>query len=213
MEEGNQAMALAWLQRHQITPKSQRCVCGAEMQTRLRRGRQAPSFRCPRRQCRKEVSQRGNYFKLYKDLPQILRIVYMLMHDYPIRLIRHELGVRRGQAIDEQVECLGQLAALYLNDLFVRSKRTWGLGSMEIQIDEVAFGQSKKIRGHRGRRIRKNGIQWFMSVVHYDTATRKVKGYFLEKIPTNQRTGPRPTRIPRERTGGSRPWPQRSPRQ
>lgn len=123
---------------------------------------------------------------MYNDIAQIVVIIYMLMMDYPVWLIRHEIKVQRGQAIDEQVETLGRLASMWLNDVFVRAKGTWGTDGNEMQIDEVAFGQSKKIRGHRGRRIRKGGIQWFMSMVHVKEG--RVCGYFLEKIPTNRRT-------------------------
>ena len=81
---------------------------------------------------------------------------------------------------------------MWLNDKFMRECDTWGIERdgvhYEIQVDEVAFGQSKKIRGHRGRRVRKRGIQWYMSMVLVNTDTGKVESFFLEKIPGNRRT-------------------------
>ena len=113
-------------------------------------------FRCTK--CTTETGAHGNYFKHYKDLPQVMATIYMLMNDYPVSLIKHELGSRAGKIVADQVYSLGKVATKILKDKFRAQSGTWGSEpSSEIQIDEAAVSARKY---QRGKRVRIGGTRY-----------------------------------------------------
>ena len=140
-------------------------------------------FRCSI--CHGNQSAMGLYYKYYQDYERAMHMTYMLMYDYPIFIVRHELGLRRGENINKELEFLGDVATEALTDHFTSQRRTW----KRMQVDEVCFGKKKDGRGNHGRTDSegKGALEWYMSVTENDE-TGRTTDFFMEPCPNNRRT-------------------------
>ena len=177
---------LSFFQKHDLIPASRACnKCKREcvFKEGNKKRPKWKHWKCTK--CNNEFGAQGRFFEHYDKLLIVVAIIYMLMHDYPIRLIKHELNVKgRGKNVHDMIYNLGKVASKFLKDKFRRECGTWGANPDEhVQIDEAAVGNRKYQRGVRNRR---GGVLWFMSMVLVRGG--KVVSYFFEEIPTGKRT-------------------------
>ena len=108
---GTRFQRIEYLQCHHLAPCSAKCVnkncSGYGEQEAYFREKPATVnqqqagidpgfvFRCSL--CTGDQSAMGLYYKHYQDTERAMHTTYMLMCDYPIFIVRHELGLRAGQ--------------------------------------------------------------------------------------------------------------------
>ena len=194
---GTRLQRIEYLQCHHLAPCSAKCVnrnCSGygeqeasfcEMTATVEQQRAAiePGFEFRCSICRGRQSAMGLYYKHYQDYGRAMHITYMLMHDYPIFIVRHELGLRRAENINKELEFLGDVATQALTDHFNSQRRTW----QRLQADEVCFGKKKDGRGNHGRTDSdgKSALEWYMSMTENDENGRTTD-FFLEPCPGNR---------------------------
>ena len=89
--------AVKWAIHHKLVKLKLNCrVCDQEnvfkVAERLRDGVPEVVLRCSSTSCKGAQSAQGFYFKQYKDMRRQLVAIYMLMHEYPMHVMRSELG-------------------------------------------------------------------------------------------------------------------------
>jgi hypothetical protein len=134
---------LSFFQKHDLIPASRACnKCKREcvFKEGNKKRPKWKHWKCTK--CNNEFGAQGRFFEHYDKLLIVVAIIYMLMHDYPIRLIKHELNVKgRGKNVHDMIYNLGKVASKFLKDKFRRECGTWGANPDEhVQIDEAAVG-------------------------------------------------------------------------